>query len=78
MKNPQIDRAIAHWKKEMEASRAQIASGAFPQHDENCRRYIWECRRCIRKLEETVDAVIARNNPTRTAPSWKNYAQQYT
>ncbi len=45
-----IKSAIAHWEREITATRSQIQSGAFPQFDDNCRRYIKECRRYIRNL----------------------------
>ena len=52
--HPGFQNAIRHWRREIADSKAQIASGKYPQYDANSRRYIRECQGFIRRINEEI------------------------
>jgi hypothetical protein len=54
---PALQRAIAHWQRQIRDTRTQIASGRFPEHDANCRSYIGECKGWIRRLNGEIHSL---------------------
>lgn len=44
-----IVRCIDHLQHEIDESMAQIESGKYPLYDDNCRKYIKECRTQIKR-----------------------------